>query len=186
MQTQEKFTATMRKVAEARDLDLVVDTDYSNVGTFAFQRRSSFAAILVFPFNFQGSKGNFVTGVGYESPGPLGPRHEDNARGFSKVEGEDFDLVVLRVEEILDGIGCRPVEPLAALAPSELERSETALTQCQHIAYAATLDSEADLDNMEKLIARVAVLERAVEQINSIAEGGEATPEFKAMLAAAK
>lgn len=63
--------------------------------------------------------------------------------------------------------------------------AEAALTQCQHIAYAATLDSNAKLNNMAKLIARVAELEKAVEQINSIAEGGAADPEFVAMLAAA-
>lgn len=115
MQTQEKFTAAMRRLAEARDLDLIVDTSgYSNVGTYAFQRRDSFDPILFFPFNFQGAKASFVAVIGGSDPGPLGPRHEETSGGFSGVEGDDFDKVVLRIEEVLDGSGAllRPRTPI--------------------------------------------------------------------------
>lgn len=108
--TQGKFTAAMQRIADARDLDLVVDGPYSNVGTYTFQRRKSFAPLLSFPFNFDGGKGRFTPVSGGPDPGPLGPRHEQTALGFSRVVGEEFDKVVVRVEELLDSSGVSPEE----------------------------------------------------------------------------
>lgn len=116
--TQEKFTKAMQRIADARNLDLVVDKAYSNVGTYAFQRHNSFDPILVFPFMFQEARGQFCpsSAIGKGDPGPLGPRSEDDHRAFYGIEGKDYDLVVLRVEEVLDGSGALAPEPLISLA----------------------------------------------------------------------
>lgn len=53
MNVQAKFTAAMRKLAEARDLDLLVELDYPNSGFLSFQPRGSFQAVLRFPFSFR-------------------------------------------------------------------------------------------------------------------------------------
>lgn len=285
MKTQEKFTLAMRRIAIARDLDLIIDTTYANVGLFSFQRHDSFAPILTFPFNFQGAKGSFTPTIGGSDPGPLGPRHEDTPLGFLNVEGDGFDMVALRVEELLDAAGVRPASVpttvpasetpifsakyhradggteivmvtkregekfrivreggdddlvekgdlssfvpqrtgtvvvlndgetfseiqgskvyevpetwpteevenalvMGALAPAgdvvapgELKRSEDALTECQHAAYEAIVELEkGELhDPLERA-------EAALNRVNEIAEGGEASPRFKALLAAA-
>ncbi len=116
--TQEKFTIAMQRIADARRLDLVVDKAYSNVGTYSFQRRDSFDPILLFPFTFQEARGQFCpsSAIGKGDPGPLGPRSEDDHRAFYGIEGKDYDLVVLRIEEVLDGSGALPHEPLISLA----------------------------------------------------------------------
>jgi hypothetical protein len=106
--TQEKFTARMERIAEDRDVDLVIDKTYANIGTYAFQPKESFAPILAFPFDFQEGRGRFVPVIGGADPGPLGPRTEDSEVGFSGIEGAVFDLVALRVEELLDAAGATP------------------------------------------------------------------------------
>jgi hypothetical protein len=156
--TQEKFTNAMKRIADARRLDLVVDKAYSNVGAYAFQRRDSFDPILAFPFTFQEARGQFCSssGISNGDPGPLGPRSEDDQRGFYGIEGKDYDLVVLRVEEVLDGSGALAPEPLISLAFSREDVD----------AMADELGIDRDLAWARAQAWRKTIEERAVERIN--------------------
>ena len=60
MRTQEKFTAAMQRLADERNLDLVVDYGYVNTGAFIFQPRNGFTPLLRFPFNFQRDYSSFT------------------------------------------------------------------------------------------------------------------------------
>lgn len=175
--TQQKFTAALQRIADERGLDLVSDGAYANVGTFSFQLPEGFESILSFPFDFQRNRASFVPVIGGKEPGPLGARNEEDGSGFSGVEGEDFNLVVTRVAEILNGSGCAP-GMLTAATPAE-----EALTQCQHIAYDGLVQLERDDVNAANRLKKATTM---LERINSIAEACEPTPEFRAMLRKAR
>lgn len=98
MDTQEKFQAAMQKVADDRDLDLVIEHNWANTGWYSFQPREGFGPVLRFPFDFQTDYSTFSAGG---SPGPLGP-NPDGGR-WSFVRGGDHDLVIARVVALLDG-----------------------------------------------------------------------------------
>lgn len=97
MNSQEKFTAAMRRLAEERDIDLLVNQSWANTGRFVFQRRGSFAAILEFPFNFQTDYSSFSSGAG---EGPLG--RSPSGGVWSYVQGADHDLLIARIGALLD------------------------------------------------------------------------------------
>jgi hypothetical protein len=98
MDMQEKFTAAMRRLAEDRDLDLVVEHTYANSGFYSLQLHHSFEVVLRFPFDFHAGHSSFSGAVG--ESGPLG----DGPRGgpWSCVRGREHDLVLARVKEVLD------------------------------------------------------------------------------------
>jgi hypothetical protein len=98
MNMQEKFTAAMQRITDERDLDLVVETEWSNTGWYSFQPREAFEPLLRFPYDFQtGYSGFGQAGL----PGPLGP----NPQGahWSHVRGGEHELVIARVVALLDG-----------------------------------------------------------------------------------
>jgi len=97
MNTQEKFTAAMQRLAEQRELDLLVNHSWANTGRFIFQRHGSFQPLLEFPFNFQTAYSSFGSGAG---EGPLGRSPSGGA--WSYVEGVDHDALIARVAELLD------------------------------------------------------------------------------------
>lgn len=57
--TQAKFTKAMQDLADERGLDLVVDSEWSNTGTFRFQREDSFEDLLAVHYNFQAGYSSF-------------------------------------------------------------------------------------------------------------------------------
>lgn len=99
MTTQDKFMQAMRKLVEERDeIELIVEPGYSNTGEIRFEVEGRFTApILVFPYSFNGSSGNFSDC----RTEPLG--RNDKGGVFSHTEGAEFAKVIERVEEILDG-----------------------------------------------------------------------------------
>jgi hypothetical protein len=99
LDTQEKFTAAMRKLAEERDLELIVEPTYANSGYYSLQPRESFDPVLRFPFDFRTGYSSFADGVG--EPGPLGMR--TGGSPWSCVRGGEHDEVLARVGEILAG-----------------------------------------------------------------------------------
>ena len=98
MDTQEKFTAAMRKLAEERNLELIVEPTYANSGYYSLQPRESFDPVLRFPFDFRTGYSSFADGVG--EPGPLGLRSSGSP--WNCVRGGEHDEVLARVAEILD------------------------------------------------------------------------------------
>lgn len=97
LDTQEKFTAAMRRLAEGRDLELIVEITYANSGYYSLQPRESFDPVLRFPFEFRTGYSSFVGGVG--EPGPLGLRSSGSP--WNCVRGGEHDDVLARVVEIL-------------------------------------------------------------------------------------
>jgi hypothetical protein len=98
MKMQEKFRAAMQRIADERDLDLIVEHDYANTGWYSFQPRDGFEPILRFPFNFQTGYSAFgQAGL----PGPLGPNPAGGYWGL--VRGGEHELVIARVKALLDG-----------------------------------------------------------------------------------
>jgi hypothetical protein len=98
LDTQEKFTAAMRRLAEERDLELIVEDTYPGCGYYSLQPRASFEAVLRFPFDFRIGYSSFAVGIG--DPGPLGLRGDDTP--YSCVRGGEHDAVLTRVAELLD------------------------------------------------------------------------------------
>jgi hypothetical protein len=95
---QEKFTAAMRRLAEKRDLELVVEHTYANSGFFSLQPRGSFEVVLRFPFEFGTGYSSFTGGIG--DAGPLGYRV--GGTPWSCVRGSEHDEVLARIGELLD------------------------------------------------------------------------------------
>ncbi len=98
LDTQEKFTTAMRRLAEERDLELIVEDTYPGCGYYSLQPCASFAAVLRFPFDFRTGYSSFAEGIG--APGPLGLRK--GGTPYSCVRGGEHDEVLDRVAEILD------------------------------------------------------------------------------------
>jgi hypothetical protein len=98
MKTKEKFETALRKIAEDRDLDLVIEHSYANIGHYAFQPRDSFEPVIRFPFDFQHGYSNFATCA---DPEPLG-RNQMGGR-WSGVRGGAHDQILTRVKAKLDG-----------------------------------------------------------------------------------
>jgi hypothetical protein len=86
MNTQQKFTAAMQRLADERDLDLLVNHSWANTGRFVFQRHGSFEPLLEFPFNFQTDYSSFGSGAGH---GPLG--RSPSGAVWSYVHGADHE-----------------------------------------------------------------------------------------------
>lgn len=172
---QAKFEAAMQRLADERDLDLVIESKWANAGHYSFQRRGDFEPLLRFPYDFQHGRSSFCGMT--EDPGPLGYISDGDPAKFLIIEGAEHDLAITRAAELLNMLG----EPPKA---SAMTPAEEALTQCQHIAH----------DTLVKLGTRAphpdaskgTVHGQALERINSIAEGGEPTPEFRAMLKGAR
>jgi hypothetical protein len=99
LDVQEKFTAALRKLAEERDLDLIVEPIYANSGYYSLQPPESFDPVLCFPFDFRVGYSSFAGGVG--KPGPLGLRSSGSP--WNCVRGGEHDEVLAYVVEILDG-----------------------------------------------------------------------------------
>lgn len=98
MKMQEKFRTALEKIADERDLDLVVEHAYANTGWYSFQPRGGFEPVLRFPFNFQTGYSSFDAGAKPTSLG-RGPR----GGAWSYVEGGDHEKVLARVKAVLDG-----------------------------------------------------------------------------------
>lgn len=98
MDTQEKFTAAMRRLAEERDLELIVEHTYPGCGYYSLQPYASFEAVLRFPFDFRTGYSSFAVGIG--DPGPLGLR--EGGTPYSCVRGGEHDEVLTRVAKLLD------------------------------------------------------------------------------------
>lgn len=98
MNTQEKFTAALRKLCEERDLELIVENTYAHSGFFSLQHPESFEAVLRFPFDFRTGYTSFAEGIG--DPGPLGVRADNSPYGC--VRGGEHDEVLARVAVLLD------------------------------------------------------------------------------------
>lgn len=103
LNTQEKFTAALRKLCEDRDLELIVEHSYAGSGFFSLQHPESFDPVLRFPFDFRIGYTSFAEGIG--RPGPLGRRADDSA--YSCVRGGEHDEVLTRVRDLLDEAGSR-------------------------------------------------------------------------------
>lgn len=98
MRMQDKFQAAMQALADERDLDLVVEHSYPNIGWYSFQPRGGFEPVLRFPFDFQtGYSGFGPAGL----PGPLGLNPA--GRYWSAIRGGGHELVIARVRALLDG-----------------------------------------------------------------------------------
>jgi hypothetical protein len=97
MTTQTKFTDTMRRLAEERDLDLLVNTNWANTGRFVFQHHDQFDPLLEFPYAFHPDYASFNGGGG---DGPLGRSATDGP--WSYVQGGDLNRLVERITELLD------------------------------------------------------------------------------------
>lgn len=106
--TQEKFTAKLQRLADERQLDLVIESSYTNIGHFCFQRQEGFDPLLRFPFNFQPEYSSFSATT--KDPGALGYREPGSSRRFGGLKGAELDLAVVRVAELLDRAGALPVE----------------------------------------------------------------------------
>ncbi len=111
LDTHEKFTAAMRKLAEERDLELIVEDTYPGCGYYSLQPRASFEAVLRFPFDFRTGHSSFAVGIG--DPGPLGLR--EGGTPYSCVRGGEHDEVLARVAKLLDE-GAQPRAGAGALA----------------------------------------------------------------------
>jgi hypothetical protein len=98
LNTQEKFTAALRRLCEERDLELIVEDTYAHSGFFSLQPPESFEAVLRFPFDFRIGYTSFAEGIG--DPGPLGVRADDSP--YSCVSGGEHDEVLARVAALLD------------------------------------------------------------------------------------
>ncbi|HVX32803.1 MAG TPA: hypothetical protein VHA80_06635 [Solirubrobacterales bacterium] len=98
MNMQEKFQAAMQKIADERDLDLVVERTYANSGWYSFQPRAGFDPVLRFGFNFLIGYSEFLAG-GCPDLLVLDPR---DGR-WNHVEGGQRDLLVAAVRSVLDG-----------------------------------------------------------------------------------
>lgn len=98
MNSQEKFQAAMQKIADARDLDLVIEHNYANTGYYSFQPRGGFEPVVRFPFNFQTGYSSFHPGA---EPGPLG--RNPRGRPWDHVQGGEHDQVLARVAAVLHG-----------------------------------------------------------------------------------
>jgi len=94
---QEKFTTALRKLAEERGLELIVEHTYPNSGFYSLQPQGTFKAVLRIPFGFHTGYSTFAEGVG--DPGPLG--HRPCGAPWSCVRGGDHDQVLARITEIL-------------------------------------------------------------------------------------
>jgi hypothetical protein len=99
MNTQEKFQAAMQQIADDRDLDLVIEHNYSNTGFYSFQPRHGFEPVLRFPFYFHAGYSGF--GSRGRTAGPLGKSPKGGP--WSHVEGGEHELVIARVRAVLDG-----------------------------------------------------------------------------------
>ncbi|MBS1895594.1 MAG: hypothetical protein JST59_30205 [Actinobacteria bacterium] len=98
MNMQEKFQAAMQKIADERDLDLVVEHDYANTGWYSFQSRDGFEPTLRFPFGFHRGYSNFSGGG---RPGPLG--RSPRGGPWTYVEGGQHEELIAHVRALLDG-----------------------------------------------------------------------------------
>ncbi|HWC48510.1 MAG TPA: hypothetical protein VG448_06490 [Solirubrobacterales bacterium] len=98
LNTQEKFTAALKKLCEERDLELIVEDTYAHSGFYSLQHPESFEAVLRFPFDFRTGFSSFAEGIG--DPGPLGVRA--GSFPYSCVRGGGHDEVLARVAAILD------------------------------------------------------------------------------------
>jgi len=60
--TQEKFTAAMEEIAESNHVQLVVDTEWSNLdlGVYRFQPARSFGSLVEVSFDFQPTTARFT------------------------------------------------------------------------------------------------------------------------------
>lgn len=158
----EKFTAEMQRLADERDLDLIVHgTD--RVGHYEFQTRKGFDSILLFPYEFRPDKSSFAdTGPEGGAKSELGPMHEETEYGFYEVQGREHVKVIVRVGEVLDGNGYRPGRREDSVLREE------ALTQIQHLAYDGSfqLESRSVKGDDALTLARV-----RLDRINAIAEG---------------
>lgn len=94
--TQSKFTTAMQRLADERDLELVVDHAYANTGTYSFQKPDRFDALLQFPFTFHHGYSSFTSAPDH----PLGPGPKGGP--WSYVQGAEHDLLIGRVTEVLD------------------------------------------------------------------------------------
>lgn len=114
LEMQEKFTAALTRLAERRDLELIVEHTYPGCGYLSLQPRDSFEVELRFPFEFRTGYSSFTVGIG--DPGPLGL----SAGGgpYSCVRGGDHDEVLAHVEVILHGGAkrCADADSLAGAA----------------------------------------------------------------------
>jgi hypothetical protein len=141
MNMQEKFQTAMQKVADERDIDLVVEAIWANTGWYSFQPREGFEPLLRFSYNFQDGYSSFDAGGSEGSPGlsALGG-------AWSYVRGGDHERVITWVRSILDGApgtarivvlpdgetwgfleGCRVCEIPGGF---DLSRLEEALAEC--------------------------------------------------------
>lgn len=100
MNTRKKFTAALQRIADEREVDLIVDGTYANTGTYRFQARDSFAPLLEFSFNFQSDYTSL--GPSGANDGPLGPRG-GGRRGWGYLRtGGELDEAIERIKETLD------------------------------------------------------------------------------------
>lgn len=98
LDTQEKFTAALRRLCEERDLELIVEHTYAGSGYFSLQHPESFDPVLRFPFDFRTGHTSFAESIG--DPGPLGMG--PSGAPFSYVRGGEHDQVLARVAMLLD------------------------------------------------------------------------------------
>lgn len=96
--TQQMFTAAMQKLADERDLNLIVNRSYSNVGTYSFHEEGMFEPTLRVPFDFQGARADFSA---HGTNLVLG--RNDHGGCFAATEGAVFHVVLVRIAAILDG-----------------------------------------------------------------------------------
>jgi hypothetical protein len=98
MNMQEKFQAAMQKIADERDLDLVVEAEWANTGWFSFQPRDAFEPLLRLSYNFQDGYSSFA----------VDPQTGTLARGargsaWRGVRGGEHERVIAWVRSMLDG-----------------------------------------------------------------------------------